>query len=167
MATSVEKPRSNGSSKSKLAELKRNDYESLQMIMELVDKLEKSGLNDILGKVLQKFTPTDLEYLFDFITSETILESVIKDGNLLLILIRALASDVSQDLVSGILANQNYIIQQASDLANEPHDMNATKLYRLIKDKDVMYSLSFFLGIAKGTGRVISDYYKEKNNGKK
>ncbi len=135
---------------------------ALDTVMKIIDRLQRGGFAGIVEKIADGALPSDLEYLFEFFTSEPMRDSILKGGNLVLLLMHAATEEKTADAIKGIASNLSYIVDSAGSFADGNGKPNVLKLYSAIRDPDVNYALLTMMGALKAVGRIMKDM-KEEN----
>lgn len=134
----------------------------LQKMFKIVKLLEESGLPKIIDKIADGGIPSDMEYIFTFFTSEPIRESLIKGGNLALLLMHSLTEERTSDTVKALGSNLDFITETARSYAESSGKSGALKLYSSMKDPDVNYAIMTMMGAMKAIGRVMREFNQER-----
>ncbi|GEM_PF-5290873 len=146
----------------KLLMMVQKDSRLLNSLSKLLDSLEKSGVINIIDKLSKNAVPSDSEYLFDFFTSEPMRNSLLKFGNLALLLMASLSDEDSLDSIKLLTSNLGYIVQSASEYADANGKTNILKLYSALRDPDISYTIASLLGALKATGGLLREFHEEK-----
>lgn len=140
----------------------RDNAGILETVLKMLDKLEKGGMKDIIEKIANGAIPSDALYLFEFFTSEPMRDSLIKGGNLALLLIHAITDETTSDALKAISANMNFIAESAISYTEGNEKANALKLYSSLRDPDIGFAIMSMMGALKAMGKVLRELKKEK-----
>lgn len=144
-----------------LVKLKDN-AELLEILLKIMDKLEKGGAKETLKKIADGAIPSDANYLFEFFTSEPMMDSILKGGNLVLLLMHAMTDEHTSDSIKALAGNISYIAESAASYAEGSEKLNVLKLYSAIRDPDISFLILTMLGALKASGRILRDLKKER-----
>lgn len=140
----------------------RDNADSIDTLMKILDKLEKGGAREIVEKIAEGGIPSDALYLFEFFTSEPMRQSLLQGGNLVLLLMHALTDEKTSDALKALASNVNYIADTAASYTKDSDRPNVLKLYSAIRDPDVNFAIMSMMGALKATGRILREMKKER-----
>lgn len=140
----------------------RKNAGAFEMLLDMADKLERGGLSGIIEKIAGGALPSDLEYLFEFITSEPMRESMIKGGNIMLLLIHAISDEKVADAIKALASNLNHITDMAGSFADDAGKSSVLKLYSAMKDPDISYAIMSMMGALKAAGQILRELRKDQ-----
>lgn len=146
----------------KMLTMVRDNAEVFEILMKIMDRLERGGVKETLKKIADGAIPSDANYLFEFFTSEPMLDSILKGGNLVLLLMHALTDEHTSDSIKALAGNVSYIAESAASYAEGNEKLNVLKLYSVIKDPDISFAIMTMMGALKASGRILKDLKKEK-----
>ncbi len=126
--------------------------DALTSLLNLLTRMRKSGLIEILDDLSSDYLPSDLEFLTTFLTSRDALVGVVKMVNVLAVLSHSLSSETAGDTLKAIAFNSDLIFDNMVSGAKNPESIGLMGLYALLKDPDISAGLSAMMGALKALG---------------
>ena len=126
--------------------------DALTSLLNLLTRMRKSGLIEILDDLSSDYLPSDLEFLTTFLTSRDALVGVVKMVNVLAVLSHSLSSETAGDTLKAIAFNSDMIFDNMVSGAKNPESIGLMGLYALLKDPDISAGLSAMMGALKALG---------------
>ncbi|MCW6169369.1 MAG: DUF1641 domain-containing protein [Thermoplasmatales archaeon] len=126
--------------------------DALTSLLNLLTRMRKSGLIEILDDLSSDYLPSDLEFLTTFLTSRDALVGVVKMVNVLAALSHSLSSERAGDTLKAIAFNSDLIFDNMVSGAKNPESIGLMGLYALLKDPDISAGLSAMMGALKALG---------------
>ncbi len=126
--------------------------DALTSLLNLLTRMRKSGLIEILDDLSSDYLPSDLEFLTTFLTSRDALVGVVKMVNVLAALSHSLSSETAGDTLKAIAFNSDLIFDNMVSGAKNPESIGLMGLYALLKDPDISAGLSAMMGALKALG---------------
>lgn len=132
--------------------------ENADVIKSLVDALEKlksAGIVDLMTGMVNDYVPTDVDFLGKFFSSKEFTVSLMKTMNVLISVMGAMASEKNSDMIKGLMFNFENITDNVQDAVHNPKKYSPLKLGNILKDEDVMVSVSAMVALMKGMGQIL------------
>jgi len=126
--------------------------DALTSLLNLLTKMRKSGLLEILDDLSSEYLPSDLEFLTTFLTSRDALVGVVRMVNVLASLSHALSSETAGDTIKAIAFNSDQIFEGMVSGAKNPESLGLMSFYAMLKDPDISAGLSAMLGALRALG---------------
>jgi Uncharacterized conserved protein, COG2427 len=137
---------------------------AFESLMNMLTKLNNSGLMSVVENISADYLPSDIEFLSEFLTSKDFLTSFVKTMNVVTALSHSLAGERASDALKAILYNSDAIWEGMVTGAKNPEAISVLRLYAMLRDPDTAAGLTAVLnalngrrdGTEKGSGRIIS-----------
>lgn len=130
----------------------RNAFESM---MNLLTKLNRSGLLSAMENISAEYLPSDIEFLSEFLTSKDFLYSFVKTMNVVSAMSHAMASEKASDAIKSIMYNSDAIWEGMVAGAKNPESMSLLRFYAMIRDPDTAAGLTAVLNALKAIGMAL------------
>ncbi|MEM0156596.1 MAG: DUF1641 domain-containing protein [Thermoplasmataceae archaeon] len=130
----------------------RHAFESL---MNMLTKLNNSGLMSVVENISADYLPSDIEFLSEFLTSKDFLTSFVKTMNVVTALSHSLAGERASDALKAILYNSDAIWEGMVTGAKNPEAISILRLYAMLRDPDTAAGLTAVLNALKAVGMAL------------
>lgn len=124
-------------------------------LLEMMNKLQSSGLLDELQKFISSFVPSDHTIVTTYLNSEEGMLAITKIINLLPALGSAISSEKTSDLLKLILFNSETLVNSLVTGAKNPQTFGVMKLMSIMKDPEFTAGLTAVLNLLGTLGQVI------------
>ncbi|GEM_PF-6592791 len=141
-----------------IEELLRFVYENSELTLELVELLEKlntSGVLKTLVKIVSNLVPTDKTVLTSYLESDEAMNAIGKLVNVLPALSTALSSEKNRDLIKLILFNSEALSDALINGAKNPEPLGLMKMMSLMKDPELSRATTGFIHMLMALGSLL------------
>lgn len=125
-------------------------------LLEMMKKLQSSGLLDELQKFISGFVPSNHTIVTSYLNSEEGLAAVSKLLNILPALGHTISSEKTSDLIKVVLFNSEELSNSLIVGAKNPQNFGLLKLMSLLKDPEFTTGLTAIINFLGALGKVIS-----------
>ncbi len=125
-------------------------------LLEMMKKLQSSGLLDELQNFATGFMPSDHTIVTSYLNSEEGMVAISKIINLLPALGHTISSEKTSDLLKLVLFNSEKLSDSLIQGAKNPQNFGLLKLMSLLKDPDFTAGLTAMINFIGMLGQIVS-----------
>ncbi len=125
-------------------------------LLEVMKKLQSSGLLDELQTLFSGFVPSDHTIVTSYLSSEEGLLAISKLLNIMPAVGHTISSEKTSDLIKLVLFNSEKLTESMIDGAKNPQNFGLLKLMSLLKDPEFTAGLTAMINLIGTLGQIIS-----------